>query len=189
MARALPAAGQGAPRPGAGFRVVPMDLASLDEVVAIEVAAYAFPWSRGNFIDSLAAGYVAMCLIDEATARTVGYFLAMHGVQETHLLNLTVSPAAQGQGHARRMLAELVRLAAEQGAEALWLEVRPSNERALALYQRLGFRRAGLRRGYYPAAEGRREDAIVMRLALATLAQDGQALDRPDPPDPRRGDA
>jgi ribosomal-protein-alanine N-acetyltransferase len=150
--------------------VMPMDLADLDEVLAIENAAYPFPWTRGNFIDSLAAGYLALRLPDRSGRHTLGYFLAMPGVQEMHLLNLTVAPAEQGRGHARHLLGVLQDIARQHEAQALWLEVRPSNERALALYQRYGFVRVGLRRGYYPAALGRREDAIVMRLALDDAA-------------------
>jgi [ribosomal protein S18]-alanine N-acetyltransferase len=147
--------------------LMPIDLADLDEVLAIEVAAYPFPWSRGNFVDSLAAGYIALRLPDASGRHTLGYCLALPGVQEMHLLNLTVAPAQQGRGHARHMLDVLTQIAREGGGQALWLEVRPSNQRAVALYQRYGFVRVGLRRGYYPAALGRREDAIVMRLGLA----------------------
>jgi ribosomal-protein-alanine N-acetyltransferase len=143
----------------------PMTTTHLDAVMAIEVAAYAFPWTRGNFIDSLAAGYPARVLIDEG-GRTLGYFVAMEGVEEMHLLNITVSPTMQGRGHARSMLEALGDLCRERGAAELWLEVRGSNARARAMYERLGFVAAGLRKGYYPAPFGRREDAIVMRLKI-----------------------
>lgn len=172
---ALPAPPPAAPQ--ARGPVMPIDLADLDEVLAIEGAAYPFPWTRGNFIDSLAAGYIALRLTDHGGRHTLGYFLAMHGVQELHLLNLTVAPAEQGRGHARHLLDVLVHVAREHHAEAVWLEVRPSNARALALYLRYGFVRVGLRRGYYPAALGQREDAIVMRLAL----DDAPASTAPDP--------
>jgi ribosomal-protein-alanine N-acetyltransferase len=132
-------------------------------VTAIEAAAYDFPWTRGNFIDSLAAGYLARVLREE-DREVVGYFIAMKGVDEMHLLNLTVAPEAQGQGHARRMLDELVTLCRAMNARQLWLEVRETNERARRLYTRYGFRHIGVRRGYYPALYGRREDADVMSL-------------------------
>ena len=151
-------------------RFVPMRAAGLDGVMAIERAAYAFPWTRGNFIDALAAGYVAQELHCED--RLVGYFVAMAGVDEMHLLNLTVAPADQGQGHARHMLDEIVALCRAQSARQLWLEVRGSNMRARAIYRRFGFADIGIRRAYYPAAGALREDAIVMNLAIAE-ASDG----------------
>jgi ribosomal-protein-alanine N-acetyltransferase len=153
------------PPPEPAARMLVLDVASLEAIVAIEVAAYAFPWSRGNFVDSLAAGYLAQRRVD-AQGGTIGYFVAMPGVQELHLLNLTVAPPLQGLGHGRAMLDVLVQQAREIDAASIWLEVRPSNQPALALYERYGFRRVGLRRGYYPAPQGRREDAIVMSLRL-----------------------
>lgn len=143
--------------------VVPSDL---DTLVAIESAAYPFPWSRGNFIDSLNAGYLARKRLD-AGGQWLGYFIAMPGVHEMHLLNLTVAPAHQGQGHARAMLDELARESIALRAQRLWLEVRTSNQRAQAVYRRYGFRDVGLRRGYYPAGPLARENAIVMSLSLA----------------------
>jgi ribosomal-protein-alanine N-acetyltransferase len=145
--------------------LVPMTLGDLHTVAAIEAEAYDFPWTRGNFIDSLAAGYLARVLRGPAGA-TVGYLIAMKGVDEMHLLNLTVAPAHQGQGHGRRMLDELVALCRQQHADRLWLEVRESNARARALYLRYGFRHIGVRRGYYPAPQGKREDASVMSLDI-----------------------
>lgn len=144
-------------------RLEPMTMGELNTVAAIEAAAYDFPWTRGNFIDSLAAGYLAR-VMRETDDVVVGYFIAMKGVDEMHLLNLTVAPAAQRQGHARRMLDELVTMCRSMDAPQLWLEVRESNERARRLYTRYGFRHIGVRRGYYPALYGRREDADVMTL-------------------------
>jgi ribosomal-protein-alanine N-acetyltransferase len=142
-----------------------MTTAHLPAVMAIEVAAYAFPWSRGNFIDSLAAGYPARVLMD-ARGTMLGYFVAMGGVDEMHLLNITVADAAQSRGHARRMIATLIALCREQLAHELWLEVRESNARARRIYARLGFEQKGVRKGYYPAPLGRREDAVVMSLKV-----------------------
>jgi [ribosomal protein S18]-alanine N-acetyltransferase len=138
------------------------DLAAL---LAIEVQAYDFPWTRGNFVDSLAAGHAAWWL-RQGEGPMLGYFLAMSGVEEMHLLNLTVAPAHQGRGHAVWMLDRLCEIGRGEGALQLWLEVRPSNERARRLYERYGFAEVGLRRGYYPTARGQREDALVMSLAL-----------------------
>ncbi|QPF72308.1 ribosomal protein S18-alanine N-acetyltransferase [Roseateles sp. DAIF2] len=148
-----------------GTRLEAMRVGDVEAVLAIEQRAYEFPWTRGNFIDSLAAGYEAFVLRDEADA-LLGYCLAMPGVGELHLLNITVAPALQGRGHARGMLDALQALARAQGCEQIWLEVRQSNERARAVYQRYGFAEVGQRRAYYPAAQGRREDAVLMSLRL-----------------------
>ena len=146
-------------------RLVPMEHRHLDAVTLIENAAYAFPWSRGNFVDSIVAGYPARVLLD-ANDTMLGYFVAMAGVDEMHLLNITVAPAVQGRGHARYMMAALVDLCADCAARELWLEVRLSNARARAIYERFGFVEVGIRKGYYPAGFARREDAAVMTLKL-----------------------
>jgi len=147
------------------FMPLRMMVSDLDEVVAIERAAYDFPWTRGNFIDSLAAGYLARVLRG-ASDELIAYFIAMKGVDEMHLLNVTVAPAQQSKGFGRRMLDELVSLSRGQDADRLWLEVRESNARAHDLYLRYGFRHIGVRKGYYPALHGKREDANVMSLEL-----------------------
>lgn len=157
--------------PLAGDRAVcwrAMTLSDLDAVMGIEQSAYSHPWSRGNFVDSIAAGYPAwLRLTADATpggpAGLLGYYVAMPGVDEMHLLNITVRPTEQGRGHARAMLVHLARLALGRGAHTLWLEVRRSNERARHLYDSSGFVAVGVRKGYYPADHGQREDAIVMR--------------------------
>jgi len=146
----------------------PMTVGQVGAVMAIEVAAYAFPWSRGNFIDSLAAGYPARVLVD-GSDDLLGYFVAMSGVDEMHLLNITVAPAVQGRGHARGLFDALVAICREQRARELWLEVRASNVHARALYEHLGFAQVGRRKGYYPAPLGRREDAIVMSLKFEAV--------------------
>jgi len=143
----------------------PMTVADLDAVLAVEAACYAFPWSHGNFIDSLAAGYRAELRLDP-TGGLIGYSVAMPGFEETHLLNLSVAPRHQRQGHAKAMLARLCDVARQRGDAKLWLEVRVSNEPALALYRQLGFEAVGIRKRYYPAALGRREDAMVMSRGL-----------------------
>jgi ribosomal-protein-alanine N-acetyltransferase len=148
-----------------------MTVRDIDAVHAIENAAYSFPWSRGNFTDSLAAGYLAEVLVEDGGG-IVGYFLALVGVDELHLLNITVAPAWQGQGHGQALLAVVQQHGRAQGLASLWLEVRQSNDRARALYRRVGFAEVGLRRGYYPAAV-QREDAVVMSLPLARGGADG----------------
>ena len=145
----------------AGFE--PMTQVRLDEVLAIEHSAYAHPWTRGNFADSLRSGYQGQLLCAGETV--LGYFIAMKGVDEVHLLNITVAPAYQGQGWGRVMLDALALWARAQGAQWLWLEVRTGNLRAQDVYLRYGYRRVGERKNYYPAHAGR-EDAIVMSYKL-----------------------
>jgi ribosomal-protein-alanine N-acetyltransferase len=142
----------------------PLTEARLDEVVAIERLAYDHPWTRGNFADSLRSGYQAQLL--EAGGVVLGYFIAMKGVDEVHLLNITVAPSKQRQGWGRVMLDALAIWARGQRAQWLWLEVRASNARAQRIYEQHGYRRVGERRSYYPAGHGRREDAVVMSLKL-----------------------
>ncbi|MDO9436077.1 ribosomal protein S18-alanine N-acetyltransferase [Hydrogenophaga sp.] len=157
-----------------------MTEADLDLVHAVESSAYAHPWSRKHFHDSMLAGYPAMLLLGECLPSEVpphlaradgrlllGYLVAMSGVDEVHLLNVTVAPAHQRQGWARFMLDALALWSRGQGAHWLWLEVRESNTPARRLYERYGFGQVGLRKGYYPAGRLPREDAVVMSLNLA----------------------
>jgi ribosomal-protein-alanine N-acetyltransferase len=144
-------------------RLAAMRDADLDEVLAIESAVYTHPWSRGNFADSLRSGYA--CRTWRVHDELVGYFVLMAAVGEAHLLNLSVAAARQRRGHGAALLAEAMRIARELGARHIFLEVRPSNQRGQALYERFGFRKVARRRGYYPAAGGR-EDALVLSRAL-----------------------
>lgn len=145
-----------------------MTPAWLDAVLRVEQSAYSQPWTQGNFLDSLNAGYQAQLLTagNAPDARLLGYFVAMKGVDEVHLLNITVAPEHQRQGWARIMLDGLALWSRAQGAQWLWLEVRVSNARAKAVYESYGFRHVGTRRNYYPAGASAREDAVVMSLAL-----------------------
>jgi ribosomal-protein-alanine N-acetyltransferase len=142
----------------------PLCSEDLQAVLALEQSAYSHPWTLGNFRDALASGYWAqgLWLHDEL----LGHVLAMPGVQETHLLNIAVTPRRQGQGWAQMMLDALALWSRRQGAQWLWLEVRESNQRALRVYERYGFRRVGLRKDYYPAGHAQREHAVVMSLNL-----------------------
>jgi ribosomal-protein-alanine N-acetyltransferase len=133
----------------------------LDEVMQIEAAIYTHPWTRGNFADSLHSGYA--CRTWRLGGVLVGYFVVSAGAGEAHLLNLSIAAAFQRSGHGSALLREAAGLARLQGAEKLLLEVRPSNHGAQALYRRFGFRKIGVRRGYYPAHSGR-EDALVLAL-------------------------
>jgi ribosomal-protein-alanine N-acetyltransferase len=137
--------------------------ADLAEVMAIEEAIYSHPWTRGNFDDSLVAGYE--CRTWRLGADLVGYFVLMVAAGEAHLLNLSIAPAWQRKGHGSLLLREAAGIARARGARGIFLEVRPSNAGAQALYTRFGFRKIAVRRGYYPARSGR-EDALVLTLAL-----------------------
>ena len=144
----------------------PMSVRDVEEVVRIENDAYPFPWTRGNFLDSLANRYDAWVL-REVDGRLAGYFLLMSAVDDVHLLNITVRPDLQGQGIGRYLLDKVCALAEAVGIHQILLEVRPSNQHALAVYHHAGFQMIGTRKKYYPAAGSAREDAIVMRLKLA----------------------
>lgn len=145
-------------------RFEPLTQRHLDAVLRIEQQAYAHPWLRANFTDSLQSGYQAQLLLADDTL--LGYFVAMKGVDEVHLLNITVAPEYQRQGWAYVMLDALSIWARGQGADWLWLEVRLGNQRAIEVYRAHGYRQVGVRKNYYPAAHGQREDALVMSLRL-----------------------
>jgi ribosomal-protein-alanine N-acetyltransferase len=137
----------------------------LDQVIAIESAVYPHPWSRGNFVDSLKAQYDAsVCLSGE---KILAYWLLMHAPDASHLLNFSVEPSHQRQGLGSKLLNRLLGVLRGRAVDAVVLEVRPTNSGALNLYDRAGFERIGVRRGYYPAADRQREDAIVMRRDLS----------------------
>ena len=143
----------------------PMQTGALAQVMAIENAVYAWPWSEGNIADSVKAGYQCLKLMG-GQSELIGYYIAMHGVDEVHLLNITVGPAHLRQGWARVMLDALALWARSVQAQWLWLEVRVGNARAITVYEHYGFRRVGQRKNYYPAGDSQREDAIVMSYKL-----------------------
>lgn len=148
------------------IEMLPMNANDLDGVLAIENAVYPFPWTRGNFADSLAAGYSAwVCRIG---GELVGYAVIMMVLDEAHLLNISVDQSRHGMGFGARLLRHAMSVARTLGARMLLLEVRPSNERALQLYKHFGFVRIGVRKAYYPAHDGR-EDALVLTHALAEV--------------------
>lgn len=144
--------------------LAPMTQDDLDAVIATEQTAYSHPWTRGNFRDSLNPLFEAQCLWLDG--ELLGYFLAMHSVEEMHLLNITVAPARQGQGWGHMMLDALSLMSRHAGAQWLWLEVRQSNPRALKVYERYGFKQVSIRKDYYPSSRLQREHAVVMSLKL-----------------------
>lgn len=143
----------------------PMTRADVDEVFALELSVYPHPWTYGNFVDSLASGYHGW-VMREAAGKLAGYFLLMGAVDEAHLLNVAVAADRQGQGLGRRLLDRAAACARGLSMRSILLEVRPSNLRALKVYMAYGFVEIGRRKAYYPAHDGKREDAIVMRYVL-----------------------
>ena len=146
------------------YTVKPMVVEDLESIMLIENAIYAFPWSRGNFIDSLSAGYLGWVLWEGG--ELAAYTVVMRSLDEVHLLNLSVAQPWQRQGLGRRLLAFLLEQGKADGLHRMLLEVRPSNLGALSLYRALGFQQIGLRKAYYPAPQQTREDAIVMERLL-----------------------
>lgn len=142
----------------AGLRVRAMTEADLAAVWDIERRAYDYPWSRGIFVDCLRVPY--QCEVLERDGRIAGYAIVSMAADEAHLLNLCLDPELHGQGLGRFMLDHVLEAAQEQKARVIYLEVRPSNQRAVTLYLRNGFRRIGVRPRYYRDGEGR-EDALV----------------------------
>lgn len=140
-----------------------MTAADLDTVMAIENRIYPYPWTRGNFVDSLTSGH--HCWIADLHRTIVGYGVAAIAAGEAHLLNLSIAAEWQRRGLGAELLRFIAKLAQDYAAERIFLEVRPSNTAALALYRRAGFGTIGVRRAYYPA-HGGREDAVVLELAL-----------------------
>ncbi len=137
--------------------------ADLEDVVRIEEAVHRHPWTRGNFVDSLSAGY--HCWVAARCRRLVGYGVFTVAAGEAHLLNLSVAAECQRQGLGAEFTRFFVKLARDYGADKVYLEVRPSNAAARALYACHGFAEIGVRRDYYPAGDGR-EDAVVMAREL-----------------------
>ncbi|HMB57974.1 MAG TPA: ribosomal protein S18-alanine N-acetyltransferase [Arenimonas sp.] len=150
-------------------QIRPMRQADIEAVVAIEQRAYPFPWTAGIFRDCLRIGH--QCWVFEARTGLIGYGVLSCAANEAHVLNICVAPEHQGHGHGRRILRRLIDLARWHMADRVFLEVRPSNPAAIALYNDEGFNEIGRRPNYYPASKGR-EDALVMAMEL--LAPESQ---------------
>ncbi len=147
------------------LRFATMQTSDLVDVARIETDVYPHPWTMGNFLDSLYSGYDTWVVRDTAGA-LAGYFLIMFAVDEAHLLNITVRRDLQCRGLGRALLDKVAEIGREKSMASVLLEVRPSNLRALHVYQCYGFSEIGRRKAYYPAANNTREDAIVMRMSI-----------------------
>lgn len=139
-----------------------MTLDDLPQVIAIENLAYPFPWTLGNFKDALASGYSLWVL--EHEQELSGYYVLMMILEEAHLLNLSIAPRCQRQGWGSWLLKRSIEMARQHGAVTMLLEVRASNLAAQGLYQKQGFTQIGVRPGYYPDFNGKREHALIMAL-------------------------
>lgn len=145
-----------------------LTIADVDRMIEIERAAYPFPWSRGNFVDCLSSAYACFGL--QLGKELAGYCIFSWAANEAHLLNLCVSPKWQGKAYGSLMLERTINYLTIKGNQSMFLEVRASNPRAIALYKNCGFFIIGHRRGYY-RADGDREDAVVMRRDLLPAGQ------------------
>lgn len=141
----------------------PMGMNDLDAIMTIERVVYPFPWTLGNFKDSLNVGYE--CQVLEYENSVMGYGVLAVAAGEAHLLNLSIAREWQHKGMGRKLLHHFIQLARDCHASVLFLEVRPSNREAIGLYESEGFRSIAIRRGYYPT-HGGREDAVLMELQL-----------------------
>ena len=141
-----------------------MLLTDLDAVVAIEREVFLFPWTRGNFSDSIDSGY--HCLVLEQNGYLSGYGVMIIGPEEAHLLTLSVAAESQRKGWGELLLRHFIHIAKEQRARSMFLDVRESNHAAARLYERIGFKQIAKRKDYYPAMGGR-EDSLVMELMLS----------------------
>jgi len=163
MSRPKPAGVNAGPLPHSPLRLRRMEDKDVDAVMAIESLSYEFPWTEGIFRDCIRVGY--RCRVLEENGEMVGYAVMSVGAGESHVLNVCVCPDARGRGHGRILMMELIDQARALGAEMMFLEVRPSNLAARALYEKLGFNEVGVRNNYYPARTGR-EDALILACHL-----------------------
>jgi ribosomal-protein-alanine acetyltransferase len=138
----------------------------LEQVCFIENAVYAFPWSAGNFKDSLVSGYDAWVVKEPNTNDVIAYAVVMWIPDEAHLLNISVALNYQRIGLGSAFLQWLTLDAKKKKATNVMLEVRPSNLSAVRLYKRVGFLEIGVRKGYYPNGNLPREDALVLSKSL-----------------------
>lgn len=143
--------------------VRPMTERDIRAVLDIEARSYDFPWSEGIFRDCLRVGY--SCWVSETEGEVIGYGILSAGAGEAHVLNVCVDPQRRGQGHGLKLLNRLINLGRWHHARTIYLEVRPSNARAIEVYEKRGFSVVGRRPNYYPANPGR-EDALIMAMKL-----------------------
>ncbi len=145
------------------LKIRPMKPTDIQAVLDIERQVYNYPWTEGIFRDCFTAGY--KCWVCEDLERVIAYSILSVAAGEAHIMNICVDPTEQNQGIGRKMIEHLIKVSRYCKAESIFLEVRPSNESAKVLYQRMGFNEIGIRKDYYPAEEGR-EDALMFGMEL-----------------------
>lgn len=142
-------------------QIRPMAAEDIDQLLVIEQASFPTPWTREHFISEMEAGY-SFPFVASTDNRIVGYVCLMSLFEEAQILDIAVEPELRGRGVAQILMKHAISVARQKGAEVLALEVRSSNAAAIALYEKCGFVRTGLRLNYY---EGR-EDAVLMEKRL-----------------------
>ena len=150
------------------MHIGPFSFRHLPHILDIEHRAYTWTWTEGMFVDSLRSGH--LCFLGSDQGRAIGYIIVYVAVGECHVLNVCVDPNEQGKGYGRQLLDYALAAAVDLGAEDAFLEVRASNQAAIALYEKMGFTQVGLRKQYYPAGDAR-EDALVYRRPLHDRAR------------------
>lgn len=163
MSRPKPAGVKAGPLPQSPLSLRRMEDKDISNVMTIELLSYEFPWTEGIFRDCIRVGY--RCRVLEEDGEMVGYAVMSVGAGESHVLNVCVRPDTRERGYGRILMTELIDQARALGAEMMFLEVRPSNLAARALYEKLGFNEVGARNNYYPARNGR-EDALILACHL-----------------------
>jgi [ribosomal protein S18]-alanine N-acetyltransferase len=137
-----------------------LKLRDLNEIEEIERASYPTPWSRSMFAGELAKpSSICLGAIDTDENRLVGYLIISRYVDAWHVMNLAVAHSHRRRRIATRMMRRLFDVTSGDGRRGYTLEVRVSNGAAIKLYESVGFRARGVRRGYYT---DNREDALVM---------------------------
>lgn len=150
------------------MRLRKMRKADLARVLEIEAKNYAFPWSEEIFKDCFSVLSYSCWVCEDADENVIAYAILSVGAGEAHILNISVDPTAQGLGVGRKIMEHLIEIASKK-AQTMFLEVRPSNTKAQTLYESLGFNEIGIRKGYYPAENNTREDAIMLALELVSV--------------------
>lgn len=149
------------------IRIRKMRSDDLSDVLAVESKNYRFPWSEAIFTDCLNSWSYA-CWVCTETEKVVGYGIVSMAAGEAHIMNISIDPRLQNQGVGGKLLDHLIEYAGKK-SEKIFLEVRPDNKHAISLYEKKGFSQIGVRKGYYPSANGGREDAIVLALEIIKL--------------------
>ena len=140
----------------------------LPNVLKIEAKNYQYPWSENIFKDCFIATTYSNWVCEDEAENIIGYAVLSVGAGEAHVINISIDPEAQGLGIGYKMMTHLIGIATKK-SETMFLEVRPSNQGAINLYNKLGFNEVGLIKGYYPAENGQREDAVILALELVSL--------------------